>query len=318
MIASLRFVGRIAFGWLLLTPLLLVPAVPIEPPADLPVEVFEVGLARSVVSNVNANDAIAAYDVLLENIGRRHGYRIKGHATIYDETSAFAAAIKRGGVHLATMDTWQYLQLEADGAVRPYFVAAANGRVGRRFLVLARRGSGIHTVADLRGQSVLWLDSVNNNVCRHWLETLLPDHPAAAASSFFETFLSAAKPTTAVLPVFFGQKVACVVDDLGFNLMKEMNPQVGKVIDVIASSDVFVDIVICLGEQPWAGPPEGKADTVKAMAELGVDPAGQQILNLFKIARLVAFQDEQIATVRALRRSCEQRQHAPETGASHP
>ena len=232
----------------------------------------------------------------------------------YDDTAAFAAAFREGRLHLATLDTWQFLELEREPNLRPYFVAAANGQVGRKYLVVVRKGKGIRTPADLRGLSVLCLESIRNNVCRSWLETVLPDDPASPASAFFDTFEIVAKPTTAVLPVFFGQKPACIVDETGFNLMKELNPQVGLELEVIATSPRFTDTVICLGEQPWTGPPEAKADTVRAMTDLAADAAGRQVLALFKISGLVPFSEEQIATVRALWRL----RHQPPAGDRRP
>ena len=261
---------------------------------------FEVGLTRSAISNVNANDARAAYSALLNTAARNRGYRVKSEATIYDDTAAFAAAFREGRLHLATLDTWQFLELEREPNLRPYFVAAAHGHVGRKYFVVVRKGNGLRTLADLPGRSVLCLESIRNNVCRSWLETVLPADPAGPASAFFDSLESAAKPTTAVLPVFFGQKAACIVDEIGFNLMKELNPQVGTALEVIATSPVYTDIIVCLGEQPWLGPPEAKADTVRAMTELGADVAGRQVLALFKISGLVPFSDDHIATVRAL------------------
>jgi len=75
--------------------------------------------------------------------------------------------------------------------------------------------------------------------------------------------------------------------------------------------------VICLGEGAWALP-EVKADTVRGLGDLASDPAGRQMLNLFKVSGLVAFQDEQLAAVRALRRLCNQRRGASGAGGGQP
>ena len=236
---------------------------------------------------------------------------------IYEDTRQFGAAIKHGTMHLAVMDAWQFLDLELYPEIRPFFVPAINGQVGRRYVVLARRGSGIRTIADLRGRAVVRLESINNNVCRRWLETLLPnDHPDATGD-FFAALESATKPTAAVLPVFFGQKAACIVDEGSFNLMKELNPQVGRDLEVVVASALFVDIIICLGERGWPSP-GAKADTVKTLSDLGADPFGRQVLSLFRISGQVAFKDEQLATVRALRRTAEELQEARHAGGDPP
>ncbi len=310
-------VGRTSFRWRLLAAGLLLAGLAAALPATgrTPMK-FEVGLARSCFPNVNLNDAVAAYRALLENIGQRRGYDISPEVTIYEDTAQFVTAIKHGTLHLAVMDTWQFLTMEGLREIRPYFATAINGQLGRRYLVVVRRGSGIRTVADLRDRAVVRLESVNNGVCRSWLETLLPDDPASPSSAFFESLENAAKPMAVVLPVFFGKKAGCIVDEGSFNLMKELNPQVGNALEVIAVSDVFVDIIVCLGEQEWPSP-EGKVDTVKAIGDLAADPAGRQMLTLFKISGQVPFQEEQLATVRALRRTHAQLR-GPHPAGDHP
>jgi len=316
--ASLRAIARNPSGGRLLAAALLLTGLsPATRAADPHVERFEIGLARSCFPNINVNDALAAYRVMLKSMGARLGYTISPSVTIYEDTPRFAAAIKRGTMHLAVMDAWQFLDLELYPEIRPFFVPAINGQVGRRYVVLARRGSGIRTIADLRGRAVVRLESINNNVCRRWLETLLPnDHPDATGD-FFAALESATKPTAAVLPVFFGQKAACIVDEGSFNLMKELNPQVGRDLEVVVASALFVDIIICLGERGWPSP-GAKADTVKTLSDLGADPFGRQVLSLFRISGQVAFKDEQLATVRALRRTAEELQEARHAGGDPP
>ncbi len=266
------------------------------------VETLEVGLARSCFPNVNLNDATAAYRVFLQNIGRTRGYVVTPKVAIYEDTPQLAAAIQQGFLHLAAMDAWQFLDVESLRGIRPYFVASVNGQVGRSYVVLARRDGDVRTVADLPGREVIRLDSIRNGVCDQWLESLLPFDPHHSAADFFASLERVSKPMAAVLPVFFGQKAACIVDAGSFELMKELNPQVGNALVVIAASAVFVDAIVCLGEQPWDSP-EAKTDTIDALGNLAADAAGRQVLTLFRISGLVPFQEEHLATVRALYRT---------------
>lgn len=289
--------------------LLLLGLMSAAPAAETSAAKFEVGLARSCFSNVNVNDALAAYRVFLENIGHRQGYQLKVEVTIYDDTAEFEAALLRGTIHFAVMDTWQFLSLEHCQEMRPYFVPSVDGQVGRRYVVLARRDSGFHSLADIRGGPVILLDTIDNNVCRSWLESLLWGDSQSDSAKFFSTIEHVAKPTAAVLPVYFGQRVACVVDEAAFNLMKELNPQVGSVLIVIAVSERIADYIICLGEQNWTLP-EAKAGTVKALGDLAADPVGRQMLTLFKVSGLVAFKEAYLAPIRTLRRRHDERQSA--------
>ena len=62
MTALIPIRGR--YRWFLAA-VLLAGAASASPAAELPVEKFEVGLARACLPNVNVNDALAAYRVLL-------------------------------------------------------------------------------------------------------------------------------------------------------------------------------------------------------------------------------------------------------------
>jgi len=68
--------------------------------------------------------------------------------------------------------------------------------------------------------------------------------------------------------------------------MKELNPQVGRDLQVVAVSDSLADIVLCLNNRGWTTE-KSKADTMTALRELHLEPAGQQILTLFKIDQLI-------------------------------
>jgi ABC-type phosphate/phosphonate transport system substrate-binding protein len=108
------------------------------------------------------------------------------------------------------------------------------------------------------------------------------------------------KPSSAVLPVFFGNKHACLVDKLGLEIMKELNPQVGTKLQVVAASEPYADNVLCLSKDGWASETH-KQNTIRALAELHLEPAGQQILTLFKVVKLAPFQEQHMDTVKKLR-----------------
>ena len=265
---------------------------------------FTVGMAESCFRNVNRNDAIAAYKVFLESCGRRFGNIYKADPLVYEDTPSFEAAIQCQPMNVAIVDAWQFLTMNIHQQMRPFSTVLRNGKLGRKYVVLTRRDSGLTNLAALRGKDMLELDYVRLGVGRIWLDTLLLSEELGAPEAFFSNVEVVTKPTAAVLPVFFGKKPACVVDDGGFDLMKELNPQVGQMLQVVAISDTLADVVVCLREENWYSD-KFKADTITALNELHLDPAGQQICTLFGIDRMVPFQDSQLDTIRRLRTTYE-------------
>jgi phosphonate transport system substrate-binding protein len=265
-------------------------------------EFFNVGITHVAFRNINPNDAAAAYMVVLEAIGRRHGRQFKATAQIFDDPRAYETAIRGGSLHLSAVGAWDYLSMKIDDVAKPMFVAMENGQVGRRYLVLTRRDSGLNDLSDLRGKSIVKLDYTAAGAALHWLDTLLAAGRLGSQERFFGSVEVVGKPSAAVLPVFFGKKSACVVDESSFRVMKELNPQVGLALQAVATSERFADIVICIRNGGW--PSDAlRAETVQTLADLPRDPGGRQILTLFKIDHLVPFRDEYLNTIRQLRES---------------
>lgn len=288
--------GRSAVRGLLAALALALPAA--AAPAPGPVVDFKVGLARSSLPNVNRNDALAAYRAFLDTAGRRRGRTLQTQARLFDDNAAFATALRRDELHLAVMDAWQFLSLDVAPYAQPAYVPTIDGEVGRRFVVVARRGAA-RTVSDLHHQPVLLLAAADNQVCRAWLASLLP--PAAGRpEDYFTPLEIAAKPTAAVLPVYFGRRAACIIDERSFTLMQELNPQVGQDLAIVARSERFIEFIVCVGERGWLQPSD-RTDLLEALGELGAEPAGQQILTLFRISGLVPFEDRYLDSVRRLR-----------------
>jgi phosphonate transport system substrate-binding protein len=267
--------------------------------------IFGVGLASVCFRNVNRNDAVAAYRVFLENQGRRLGRSYNADVQVFDETPAFETAIQQKPMKMAVMGAWQFLTMDVHRDMKPYFAIMENGKVGRKYLVLTRKDSGLETLRLLRGKSFLQLELASVNTGKVWLETQLLAEKLGVPQTFFGSINVVGKPTSAILPVFFGKDSACIVDEASFDLMKELNPQVGKELQTVAVSDSLADVVICLRTGGWESEKD-KLDVIQSINELHLQPAGQQLCTLFKIDRMVPFEDAQLDTLRKLRQTFEQ------------
>lgn len=265
---------------------------------------FGVGFSASGFINVDRNDAEAGFKAILGSVVRKRKYNLDTRLKVFDQDSAFEAAIKDGTVMLAIIDAWSYLTMDLRAVAKPFFVSTVNGNTGRRYVILTRRESGLKTLADLRGKDIVEFRGANASLGQPWIETLLFENHLGTPESFFGRVDVVGKATYAVLPVFFGKKPACLVDEPGFDIMKELNPQVGQALQVVAISEPFVNAVICLSNSGWVDEQAPK-DMILALGELHLEPAGQQILTLFKTGQLVPFQEKHLETVRKLRTTYE-------------
>jgi phosphonate transport system substrate-binding protein len=250
--------------------------------------------------NVTANDATAAFRVFAQTAAQKHGYQMDIDARIFDSPEACEAEIKKGAINMAILGTWDYTGMDIQPAMEPLFVPLEQGTVFWEHLLLTRRGSGLKNLADLRGKDLTVLERNGGYLSRAWLDGLLLAQHLGTKETFFRRLEPVAKPTAAILPVFFGTKPACLADRAAFEIMSELNPQVGSNLVAIAVSEPYLETVICISRSGWASK-RTRQDLIQGIAEMNIEPSGRQILELFKLDRLVPFKDEYLNTVRKLR-----------------
>jgi len=262
----------------------------------------ELNVAFSELSfaGMNRNDAEAAFKAYLVSMARQRGYDMTARTEVFASASDFEAAIRAGKVHLAIIPSWDYLSMDIQDFVDPYFVAVTDEGIQQRYLLVTPRGSGLNTFAALRGKSIAVLENSNAYLSMRWMETALLKEKLGTPDSFFGRVEKVAKASAAVLPVFFGKYQACVVNQAAFDVMKELNPQIGERLQPVVVSEPLLGDVICLSKSGWASA-KYKENTNKGLAEIQTWPAGQQILMLFRIREMSPYKPEYLETVRALR-----------------
>jgi len=272
-------------------------------PADtalLPMD-LHIAFTRSSFLGVNESDAMAAFKVFTRTVGKRRGYDVTPHVRIFDDLAVLKAEIDRGSQELLIVDSWEYLTLAPERKMPIEFSTIEQGVVREDYVLLVNAGSGVGGLADLEGKRVIVLESSSANTGRHWLRTELLALGVSSPRTYFSHFEVNHRISKVVLPVFFGQADACVVDRSGFEIMNEMNPQVGKKLVIVGQSDPYLDTMLCVRPDGWDHPGQ-RLDLLDALRDLNSDPGGQQILSLFKFEGVSPFETEHLATVRALRR----------------
>jgi phosphonate transport system substrate-binding protein len=127
-----------------------------------------------------------------------------------------------------------------------------------------------------------------------WLDSLLTARVSSGAQGFFGSISEATKATQVVMPVFFGQADACLVNRSLLETMSELNPQVGRQLLILEQSPGFVTGILAARKNFS----HTQRDTVvKILQEMHTDPKGKQIMSLFRITRLVPFMPEHLASV---------------------
>ncbi|MCC7374902.1 MAG: PhnD/SsuA/transferrin family substrate-binding protein [Verrucomicrobiales bacterium] len=261
---------------------------------------LRVGITKFAFSNVNRNDAEAAFKIFSQAVARRKGYEVDSFVQVFDDIATFKEAVQSNTLSMIIIDSWRYLAMLPLTGMKPCFVSSERDTPGKRYLVLAQKDGPIQGMDDLRGKDVSEIDVNNTKLACWWLETSLRTRGLGTPETFFGRLEKAGRASSAILPVYFGRKSACVVDEIGFEMVKEMNPQVGSRMKIVQASEPLVDGLICLSDTVWPTP-QHRQDVADALQDLHIDPAGKQILTLFHTSRLVPFEARHLEATERLK-----------------
>jgi hypothetical protein len=184
------------------------------------------------------------------------------------------------GFGITAEECWQ---LSKEIKIDRLVVGAINGRITEEYVVLVHRDSAIGSLADLRERSLIVLENPRMSLATIWLDTFLLQNGMAATDKFFKSTTLVNKLSQVVLPVFFRNSDACLVTRRGFQTMSELNPQAGRQLHILATSQELVPVVFAF-RADYASP--FREQMLVEMRRLPETPAGQQILTLLQTERV--------------------------------
>ena len=269
-------------------------------PLPRPVAPLHLGFLQNAFFDLNPRDLEASFSALTRLIARKHGYDLKAETHIYQKSADLETAIRKGELHVAVLGAWEYSAMDVRGLMEPAFVHVEQGRAVREYLLLTRRGGGLNTLRDLKGKDLLLLERSSGLLPETWLDVLLAEEHLGTKETFFHSLEVTQKPVTAVLPVFFGNRQACVVDSSSYQVMTELNPQLRSTLQVVAASPSYISSVICLSQNGWDSE-QSRELFLRSLRDLHLEPEGRQILTMFKVERLEPFQEGYLLPLNDLR-----------------
>jgi len=258
---------------------------------------LNIGFTSGLFVDTNEADGLAATKVWAAAIAKKKMLNIETGSMIFKSIPELEGALKDGKVDLVTLLIKEYLDAEGRLPLTPYFVAEYRGKINEECLLLVHGQSGIDNLEGLAGKEILISNAAWASLGRIWLENALVQRGYSSIDSFFHKSIGTRKPSQAVLPVFFRQVDACLINSEGFNTMVELNPQLRSDLKLIAKSPACAKSVICVrnGYKPHL-----LKNLLDSLLELHTEPKGQQILTIFKVDRLIPFEESYIQSARQL------------------
>jgi len=246
---------------------------------------------------VDQNDGLAAVTLWGREVGDVAGFVSSSmNAVVYPDFDSLKMAVENGKVDLITLTSLEYLEIK-DSLLVPVLTGKQGPEVGVELVLLVQRDARMMSVADLREGLILIPEGQNADLSQRWLDTALLKNGLGEARRFFKSVRRMNKVSQAVLAVFFGQATGCVVGRNALRAMVDLNPQVGKELQVLLQSPRFVETLTCLrkGLDQSVG-----SKIINAALTLEKYPKGEQILTLFQLDTVVRFEPHFLDTVRTL------------------
>ena len=247
------------------------------------VTAFQFGFSSNMLASVNHSDARAAIKVWAQVVARERDISADPDPRILSGVKEISDGLKAQALDAIALTTVEFRELSRESRFSNLFLAVQGGRTNVEHLLLVHRDGPIQDLAGLQGRKLSCYENPRTSLALIWLDTVLRQQALPLATTFFGQVARTPKLSAAVLPVFFRQSDACLVDRLGFDTMCELNPQVGKQLKVVAVSPAFVPMLFCMRPDYT---PAIKGRIIDALAQLHTSPAGQQVFTVLQFEKI--------------------------------
>ncbi len=253
-----------------------------------------VGYSVRGMADVDPKDAEAALRVWSQEIGYRFGFDLV--TQLYDSSDRLARDFQDRKLDFVTLPVLDYLRLAPVLNARPELGMVRDNSPTTKYLLLVPRPAAKDGLAGLKNQRLAVMH--HNQLGRLFLNTELLKAGLPESDRLFGSVQEKSKESQAVLAVFFGQADACLVSDKAFKTMEELNPQVGKKLQILLESPGFVDVV------GFFHPDYPKVHKETAIGGMRGDikefERGRQIMILFNVDRVDRIREEDFNAVKKM------------------
>lgn len=260
-------------------------------------ESFFSGYSNQLFTDITPADAVASLSVWTDFLMEHWSIRLESKPIVFSNTESMKASLLANEVDMVTMLTEEFFGMEDEVNLSHIYFSSSRGKIADEYVLLVRCDSGLENLAALQGKTIVLMGGGPRHLGKVWLETQLMKQGFSGLPAFFQSSTVHSKTAQVVLNVFFGTSDTCLINRRGYEIMVELNPQVGKALRVIETSPALVTALTCLRES-YKG--THKQELIAALQELHTEPRGKQILTVFKSDKLVPGTIEDLATTREL------------------
>lgn len=259
------------------------PATSSQPDAPL-----HIGFSYTMFIGINTTDARNSIKALTACIAQEINTPAETDPLIFENVDEAENVLNRHEIGAVSMTTSEFWLLRQKVKFDRFLVTTRNGIPTNAYVLLAREGGPIRTLADLRGKQLLIYDNPAMSLAMVFINVELAKQSLPPATETLRSISKFPKPAKVVLPVFFGQADACLITRNAYETMVELNPQVGRQLHIITSSPNYVTALFGF-----------RADLPTALKEKCIQAFIGLRSSIFGKQTLAVFQSEEISELPA-------------------
>ncbi|HVU34370.1 MAG TPA: PhnD/SsuA/transferrin family substrate-binding protein [Opitutaceae bacterium] len=249
-------------------------------------DVIRLGLTAAMLPDLNENDARASIKALATATARERGLAADPEPHVYDGTAAATVGLQRGATNAIGLTTAEYWLIRREIRFDGFLISTLAHDPMERYVVLVPAASPAMALTDLQGHDLTMLRGPQMSLARVWLDVELAGGGHPTSVGYFGRITESGRPSRVVLPLFFGQGDACVVNQRALDTLIELNPQVAKKIRVVATSPPFVPSMFALTRTLS---PEFRDRALRELGALDNSIVGQQVLTIFRTQHIAPY-----------------------------
>ena len=239
---------------------------------------------RNIGDDVNENDARVALRMWAEAVARQSGLVMEYPPSVVSTTDEIVRLIRQRSVDAFALATDEFLEVAPFVDTGGIIVDDRYAAGGDEYLLLVHQAAPFRTLGDLAGKGMLVERGTRAGLALPWLETELSAAKLRPVAEFFGRVTPTPKPSRVVLPVFFRQTDACLVSRRSFQVMCDLNPQLGKQLRPLITSPKLLPLFLAFHRDCSR---QSKSRLISALTNLQSTPYGRQALTFFQCNRLV-------------------------------
>jgi len=266
---------------------------------DDDINYFQVGFSANVFRGVYLKDATAAAKILTEFLLKKYKrdyWEVKPHE-VFSNVDELKEILRKNEFEVLVMHPSEFIQVKDMGKLEPIAVSWRNGSAYDSYRLLIHKNSKLNKMEDLQGKTVL-ICSLEGNKAELWLDYTLKQKKLDNKEKFFSEMQFIDKPLSTILPVFFRQEDACIVDESLYNTVVELNPQIGQDLITLDTSQPLAIGMVTIRKS--ISDPDVKANIRDAFLNLHKYEEARQYLTVFRIGKVVEFKEEYLKSTYVL------------------